>query len=97
MKKVCSTLISQAILLCLTVGAFAQDYTYYNNLAKEEYDKKNYYNVIDYASKSLSAKQNGFAYWYRGMARYYLNNYIDAAVDFTVALAYYSSDNSSLG
>ena len=97
MKKISSTFVFSAILLCLHLLTFAQDYTYYNNLAKEEYDKKKYNNVIDYANKSLNASRNGAAYWYRGMARYYLNNYTDAADDFTNAISYYSSDNSSLG
>lgn len=97
MKKISSALFFPVILFCLNMSVFAQDYTYYNNLAKEEYDKKNYYNVIDYANKSLNATPNGAGYWYRGMGRYYLNNYSDAASDFSSALSYYSSDNTSLG
>src|ERR1051326_7619063 len=82
--------------IIISFSLFAQDYTYYNNQAKEEYNKKNYYNVIDYASKSISASPNGAGYWYRGMGRYYLNNYNDAAVDFTSAISYYMSYYTSL-
>ena len=97
MKKISSVFIFPVILFCLNLSAFAQDYTYYNNLAKEEYDKKNYYNVIDDANKSLNVTANGAAYWYRGMGRSGLNNYDDAASDFSSAISYYSSDNTSLG
>ncbi len=97
MKKISSIFFFPIVLFCLNLSTFAQDYTYYNNLAKEEYDKKNYYNTIDYANKSLNASSNGAAYWYRGMARYGLSNYTDATSDFSSAISYYSSDNTSLG
>jgi tetratricopeptide (TPR) repeat protein len=86
-----------ALALLLSLSCFAQDYTYYNDEAKKEYGNKNYLNVIDYANKSLNITANGPAYWWRGMGRYYLNNYSDAASDFNSAISYYSSDNSSLG
>src|SRR5436853_4440907 len=65
-------------------------------MAKQAYNDKKYYEVIDYANKSIAAAPNGAAYWYRGMGRYYVNNYIDAADDFTKAISYYGTDNSSL-
>lgn len=88
------------LLLCVLSVSFsvqAQDHTYYNNLAKEEYNNKKYYSAIDYATRSLNSKLNGEAYWWRGMARYYLNNYSDASDDFGNAIPYYSSDRVSLG
>lgn len=85
------------LLLFITIPLHAQDYSYYNNLAKKEYGNKNYYTAIDYATRSLNASLNGEAYWWRGMSRYYLENYLDAITDFTSALSYYSSDRSSLG
>lgn len=84
------------VLLVLSFSVAGQDYTYYNDQAKAEYDKKNYYQVIDYATRSINASANGAGYWYRGMARYYVNNYPDAADDFSSALLYYASDNSSM-
>src|SRR5438552_8257343 len=85
------------IFLCFSILSFSQDYSYYNDEAKKEYGNKNYYSAIDYANKSINLSPNGAAYWWRGMGRYYLNNYIDAASDFGSAITYYSSDNSSLG
>lgn len=83
--------------LFLSIVSFSQDYAYYNEQAKKEYDNRNYYNAVDYATRSLNISPNGPGYWWRGMGRYYLNNYTDAAADFGNALSYYSSDNSSLG
>ena len=93
MKKI-STLVT---LVLVSILSFSQDYTFYNDQAKKEYDSKNYYNAVDYATKSITASPNGPAYWWRGMGRYYMNNYTDAANDFGSAISYYSSDNSSLG
>ena len=84
-------------LLLLSIVSFSQDYSYYNDQAKKEYENKNYYNAVDYATKSINISPNGAGFWWRGMGRYYLNNYTDAASDFRSALSYYSSDNSSLG
>lgn len=98
MKKSVHLLSTMVLFLILTTSALqAQDYTYYNNLAKKEYDNKNYYNAVDYATRSINASANGEAYWWRGMGRYYLKNYIDATTDFSSAISYYSSDRSSLG
>ncbi len=98
MKKYLYVLPSLVSFLILAVPVLhAQDYAYYNNLAKKEYDNKNYYNTVDYATRSINASANGEAYWWRGMARYYLNNYTDASTDFNSAITYYSSDRSSLG
>src|SRR5258708_457323 len=85
------------IFLCLSISSFSQDYSYYNDQARKEYENKNYYNAVDYASRSINITPNGAAYWWRGMGRYYLNNYTDAVTDFGSAMTYYSSDNSSLG
>lgn len=84
------------LLMSFSFSAQAQDPVYYNNLAKQEYENKKYYNAIDYATRSLSISLNGEAYWWRGMARYYLNNYADATTDFSSAIPYYSSDRPSL-
>lgn len=98
MKKQSTALLTAMFLLIFSSFSLqAQDYTYYNNLAKKEYENKNYYNAIDYATRSLSSSLNGEAYWWRGMARYFLNNYSDAASDFSSAISYYSSDRASLG
>lgn len=87
--------IAIPVFLVLSLSVVGQDYTYYNDQAKAEFDKKNYYQVIDYATRSINVSANGAAYWYRGMGRYYVNNYPDAADDFSNALLYYASDNSS--
>ncbi len=76
---------------------YSQDRSYYNGLAKTEFEAKNYYNVLDYANKSIAVTPNGEAYWWRAMARYHLKNYSDAIADFTSAIPYYSSDRSALG
>lgn len=90
--------ILQTLFLFLLVSNLlpAQDYASYNALAKKEYEGKNYYNAIDYASRSLSLSANGEAYWWRAMSRYYLKNYSDAESDFGYAMNYYGSDNGSL-
>lgn len=85
------------LLIMIASVSQAQDYTYYNNLAKKEYENKNYYNTVDYATRSINASANGEAYWWRGMARSFLKNYADATADFSSAISYYSSDRSSLG
>ncbi len=99
MKKLPIVLpVLMLLWLFITIPLHAQeDYSYYNNLAKKEYENKNYYTAIDYATRSLNASLNGGAYWWRGMSKYYLENYLDAITDFTSALSYYSSDRSSLG
>lgn len=94
-KTVLLTLFS--LLISVFVSVKAQDVAYYNGLAKQEYENKKYYNVIDYATRSLNISVNGEAYWWRGMGRYYLNNFSDAASDFGSAISYYSSDRTSLG
>ena len=80
------------LFLLLAFQAYAQDYNYYNNLAKQEKENKNYYKVIDYANESLKLYPNGTAYWWRALARYNLNNFEDAEKDYTTALSYYSSN-----
>lgn len=98
MKKPVNQLPAVAFILVLATSSLhAQDYTYYNNLAKKEYENKNYYNTIDYATRSINASANGEAYWWRGMARFFLNNFADAATDFSNAINQYSSDRSSMG
>lgn len=72
---------------------FSQDYI---ELAKQAYNDKKYYDVVDYATKALNVSASGAAYWWRGMGRYYLKNYQEALGDFRSATSYYS-DNSSLG
>lgn len=98
MKRIFVSLTALMLMLFFTTGNLnAQDHIYYNNLAKKEYENKNYYTAIDYATRSLNASLNGEAYWWRGMSRYYLDNYLDAITDFTYAISYYSSDRWSLG
>ena len=80
-------------LLLLTISSFGQDYI---ELAKQAWANKKYYDVIDYANKSLNVSSSGSAYWYRGIARYELQNYSEALPDFKSAIVYYS-DYSSLG
>lgn len=89
-------LVLLSSLLSASFSAKAQDIAYYNNLAKQEYENKRYYNAVDYATRSLNISLNGEAYWWRGMGRYYLNNFSDATSDFGNAISYYSSDRSSL-
>ena len=85
-----------SLFLIVNLPVFSQDYSYYSTQAKTDYDNKNYYQAIDNATRSLDLYKNGAAYWYRGMGRYHVNNYVDAADDFSNALTYYS-DNVSLG
>lgn len=49
MKKQ-NTIFSALMVLLFSVSftVSAQDNAYYNNLAKKEYENKNYYNAIDY-------------------------------------------------
>lgn len=97
MKKLyIGALVLLSSLLSASFSAKAQDIAYYNNLAKQEYENKRYYNAVDYATRSLNISLNGEAYWWRGMGRYYLNNFSDATSDFGNAISYYSSDRSSL-
>lgn len=91
-----AALLLLSCLLSVSFSATAQDVAYYNKLAKQEYENKRYYNAVDYATRSLNISSNGEAYWWRGMGRYYLNNFSDAAGDFGNAISYYASDRSSL-
>ena len=86
--------VLSALALLTAFTSFSQDYI---ELAKQAYNDKKYYDVVEYANKALNTTSSGSAYWYRAMGRYQLKNYIDASSDFTSAIAYYSSDNTSLG
>lgn len=81
---------------CLLPSA-GQTYDYYNNLAKQEFDNKNYQKAIEHCSQSINIQPNGWAYWERAAAKANLKNYRGSAEDYTLALNYYSgSDKASL-
>ncbi len=87
------------VLFCfilLTLKAtIAQTYNSYNDLAKEAVDKKNYSLAIEYCNKSIALQPNGWAYWERGNAYWYLYKNKEAAEDYGNAIKYYT-DNSSI-
>lgn len=85
-------------VFCSTFGqaAFSQDYSTYNQWAKEAFDRKEYQSVIDYSTQSINLYPNGYAYWNRAAANYNSKNYTAAALDYGYAMNYYT-DNESKG
>lgn len=87
-------------IACITVSFFSvngQTYDYYNNLAKQEFDNKNYQKAIEYCNQSINLQANGWAYWERAAAKANLKNYNGSVDDYTLALSYYSNaDKASI-
>jgi len=91
------SVLSIALISVSFLSVSGQTYDYYNNLAKQEFDNKNYQKAIEYCNQSLNLQPNGWAYWERAAAKANLKNYSGSAEDYTLALNYYSGvDKASI-